>query len=138
MIDLNFYALAADAVLIVHTGFIGFVVLGLILIVIGLTWKWRWVRNFWFRVSHLAAIGLVVLQSWLGVICPLTIWENQLRVEAGQQGYSGSFVQHWLHKLIFLQAEPWVFAMTYTLFGGAVVFVWWLGPPTRPHRTTKT
>ena len=127
--DSTFYLLAADTILVFHVLFIGFVIIGLLLILPGLALKWHWVRNFYFRVIHLAAIVIVVFQSWVGVICPLTIWENQLRLKAGQETDGGAFIQHWLHQLIFFQAEPWVFALAYTLFGGLVGLVWWLGPP---------
>ncbi len=128
MTDPSSYLLAADAILILHVLFVGFVVVSLLLIAAGLALQWCWVRNFWFRIIHLVAIAIVVLQSWVGVICPLTIWENQLRLKAGQATYSGSFIQYWLHELIFFQAEPWLFALAYTLFGGLIGLVWWLGP----------
>ena len=44
-----------------HTGFIAFVVLGLVLVLIGMAIGWRWTRNAWFRVAHLAAIAFVVV-----------------------------------------------------------------------------
>ena len=120
---------AADGLLIVHALFIAFVVLGLVLIIAGLVRGWRWVRNPWFRFIHLGAIGIVVLQSWLDIICPLTIWENNLRKMAGEATYAGSFIQHWLHKLIFYQAETWVFTLTYTAFAALVLLAWYLVPP---------
>ena len=73
------YALAADALLVAHALFVVFVVLGLILIFAGKFLSWHWVRNPWFRVTHLLGISVVVLQSWFGVTCPLTIWEMALR-----------------------------------------------------------
>jgi hypothetical protein len=74
------YVLAADAVLMLHVLFVAFVIVGLVLIVVGRLMSWSWVRNWWFRVIHLVAIGIVVLQSWLGVICPLTRLCGQLCV----------------------------------------------------------
>ena len=121
--------LAADALLIIHALFIAFVVFGLVFIIAGMVKHWRWVRNPWFRLTHLGAIGVVVAQAWLGVICPLTIWENNLREQAGDITYTGSFIQHWLHKLIFYQAEAWVFTLCYTVFGALVVVAWYLAPP---------
>ena len=120
---------AADGLLIIHALFIAFVVFGLVLILTGLVRGWRWVRNPWFRFIHLGAIGIVVAQSWLNVICPLTIWENNLRKMAGEATYAGSFIQHWLHKLIFYQAEAWVFTLIYTAFGALVILAWYLVPP---------
>ncbi len=48
----------ADAIVIIHALFVAFVVFGMAAIVVGLVLRWGWVRNFWFRVLHLAAIGL--------------------------------------------------------------------------------
>ena len=77
------YLVAADAVLLLHVLFVVFVVVGLVLILAGKLLSWAWVQNWWFRVMHLAAIGIVVLQSWIGVICPLTKLEMYLRGKAG-------------------------------------------------------
>ena len=125
----GWFLLAADGLLIIHALFIAFVVFGLILIIAGLVRGWRWVRNPWFRFIHLGAIGIVVIQAWLNVICPLTIWENNLREKAGEAIYAGSFIQHWLHELIFYQAEAWVFTLSYTAFAALVILAWYLAPP---------
>lgn len=129
---MNIYSVLADVVLGVHALFVGFVVFGLGLILIGLQRQWRWVRNFWFRFAHLLAIGGVVLQSWLGILCPLTVWENQLRLLANEPFYRESFVAYWLHKVIFYRAEPWVFTVIYTLFGACVLASWIWGKPQWP------
>jgi hypothetical protein len=118
------YRTFADIVLLTHVAFVSFVVLGLILILCGGVLGWRWIRNPWFRTMHLSGIGLVVFQVWLGIICPLTTLEMHLREKAGDSTYDGTFVAHWLHKLLFYQAPPWVFAVCYTLFGLAVVVSW--------------
>jgi hypothetical protein len=98
-----------------------------LLILLGLLAGWSWVHNRKFRVAHLAAIGIVVLQAWLGQLCPLTKWENELRRLSGQSGYEESFVEHWLHEVLFYRAEPWIFTTVYTCFGALVVLVWFLG-----------
>ncbi len=137
---MRFYRIAADLVLVLHTGFIAFVLLGLIVVLIGMAKHWQWVRNFWFRVGHLAAIGYVVVQALFGLVCPLTTLENSLRVLGGQQAYAeGGFIQFWLHKLIFFDAEPWVFTVCYTAFGLLVAATMWWAPPRRPQwgRTRK-
>jgi len=123
------YLLAADAILVTHALFVGFVVLGLMLIFIGKWRGWNWVTYFWFRMAHLLAIAVVVLQSWLGVICPLTIWEMDLRTMAGEAAYSGSFIAHWLERLLYYRAPDWVFVLLYTGFGALVVASWiWIRP----------
>ncbi len=137
---MSFYRIAADLVLVLHTGFIAFVLFGLIVVLVGMAKHWQWVRNFWFRVGHLAAIAYVVVQALFGLVCPLTTLENSLRVRGGQQAYAeGGFIQFWLHKLIFFDAEPWVFTVCYTAFGLLVVATMWWAPPQRPQwkRTKK-
>jgi hypothetical protein len=121
--------LAADAVLLLHFLFVVYVVLGLVLILAGGLLRWSWVRNWWFRISHLAAIGVVVLQAWFGMICPLTTMEMSLRREAGDTTYSGAFIAHWLDAILYYQAPAWVFALCYTVFGAVVVMSWiWVRP----------
>ena len=121
----------ADAIVVIHAAFVAFVVLGMAAILVGMALRWGWVRNAWFRVIHLAAIGVVVLESLAGVACPLTTWERALRQRAGQVAYTGDFVGYWAHRLIFFDAEPWVFTLAYVLFGAAVLFAFVLAPPRR-------
>jgi Protein of Unknown function (DUF2784) len=123
------YLIAADLILFVHVLFVAFVVLGLVFILVGKLLSWSWVRNPWFRSAHLAAIGVVVLQSWLGVICPLTTWEMALREKADDAIYSGSFVSHWLETILYYRAPQWVFVVGYTVFGALVAVSWyWVRP----------
>ncbi|MDB2448971.1 DUF2784 domain-containing protein [bacterium] len=119
----------ANAVLLLHVSFVVFVVVGLALIYLGYVRRWSWVHNRWFRGAHLAAIAIVVVQSWLGIICPLTTLEMALRAKAGVATYSGSFIQHWLQTLLYYSAPDWVFVVVYSLFGSLVVFSWWLVRP---------
>lgn len=123
------YSFLADAVLLVHFAIVLFVVAGLLLIAVGNAVHWRWVNGWWFRTLHLLAIGIVVVESWLGIECPLTTLENWLRLQAGQGEYLGSFIQHWVHRILFYQAPPWVFALAYTVFALAVFAAWWRWPP---------
>jgi hypothetical protein len=120
---------AADLLLVIHASFIAFVVLGLVAVIAGGLLSWSWVRNRRFRIAHLVCIGIVVLQSWVGMICPLTTWEMSLRREAGDATYEGSFVGHWLSELIYYDAPWWVFVAAYTGFGALVVACWfWVRP----------
>lgn len=114
----------ADLVLIAHVSFVAFVVLGLGLIVTGGIRGWSWIRNPWFRLTHLIAIATVVTQAWLGILCPLTTLEMHLRARAGEATYAGSFIAHWLGELLYYEAPPGVFATAYTVFGAVVVFTW--------------
>jgi hypothetical protein len=82
-------------------------------------------------LAHALFVGVVVLQAWFGIECPLTTLESDLRVEAGQAGYGSSFIQDWLYRLLYYRAPPAVFTLLYSLFGAAVVLVWWFAPPVR-------
>jgi hypothetical protein len=123
------YQLAADGLLILHALIVAFVVFGLLLTVLGALMKWQWTRNSWFRSLHLLAIIIIAVQSWFGIICPLTTWEMGFRAKAGDFVYAGSFIEYWLHRLIFFEADTWVFTLVYTLFGLAVVATWVFYPP---------
>jgi hypothetical protein len=100
------------------------VILGLVLIIVGGFGGWRWIRNPWFRAGHLAGIALVVVQAWLGIVCPLTTLEMALRHRAGDATYGGTFIAHWLQRLLYYDAAPWVFIVAYSAFGLAVVGSW--------------
>ena len=63
------------------------------------------------------------------MLCPLTTLEMALRMAAGERTYAGSFIAHWLGRLLYYQAPPWVFALVYTAFGALVAAAWWLVPP---------
>jgi hypothetical protein len=56
------------------------------------------------------------MESVSGMTCPLTTWENDLRLMAGGGQYSGSFVQHWIHRAMFFQASEFMFTTVYVLF----------------------
>jgi hypothetical protein len=104
----------------------------LVAVLVGRIAGWPWVRNWWFRILHLAAIGVVVLQAWLGRICPLTILEMWLREQAGDATYAGSFVSHWLESILYYRAPAWVFIAAYTAFAALVVLAWlWVRPNRR-------
>jgi polyferredoxin len=128
-------ALLADAILVLHVLVVVFVVGGLVFIVAGNVAGWAWVNALWFRVAHLAAIGIVAAQAWLGVLCPLTTLEMWLRGQAQQPTYRESFIEHWLSRLLYYDAPAWAFVAAYTLFGLAVLATWWRWPPNRPSRS---
>lgn len=119
----------ADLILATHVLFVAFVVLGLVAVLFGKYRRWGWVRDLRFRLAHLVAIGIVMAESWFGLTCPLTEWESRSRETAGGAAYSGSFIQHWLHKILFYDFDPWVFTVAYTVFGILVLLAWLLVPP---------
>lgn len=85
------YQILADVVLVIHLLFIFFVVAGGLLAL----WK-RWVA--WL---HLPAAIWGALIEFMGWYCPLTPLENDLRQLAGQSGYEGGFIEHYLLPVIY-------------------------------------
>lgn len=129
-----FYHRLADAVLVLHFGVVLFVLGGLITVVAGNRLNWRWVNQRWFRLVHLAAIGVVAAQAWCGQACPLTTLESWLRMRSGARGYDESFLAHWLQRLIYYELPAWAFTVAYTAFALLVVLAWWRFPPRREPR----
>lgn len=133
------YRLLADVVAAIHAVYVGFVVFGLIAILVGRAMGWRWVRNPYFRIVHLAAIGFVCFESIVGIDCPLTTLENALRLGAGQNGYGGDFIGYWMDRLIFYDLPPRVFTIVYLAFGLLVLWTVWLVPiRLAPHQISPT
>ena len=85
------YKLAADAVVLIHFGFVLFVVAGGLLV-----FRWRWVA-----LLHLPAVVWAVLLEFRGWLCPLTPLELSLRAAGGQAGYSGGFVAHYILPVLY-------------------------------------
>jgi polyferredoxin len=119
--------LAADAVLLVHFAFVAFVLGGFAAIWAGALLHWQWIRNFRFRVIHLAAICFVAAEAVAGVMCPLTVWEDALRGTDTQT----SFIARWVRRMLFYQLPEWIFTAAYLSFAALVALTLWLLPPKR-------
>ena len=85
------YRFAADAVLATHLAFVLFVVLG----------GWLVLRAPALAWPHLPAVAWAVFVEFSGRICPLTPLEVALRRGAGEAGYGGDFIEHYLVALIY-------------------------------------
>jgi hypothetical protein len=107
------YGIAADLIVAVHVGYVAYVILGQLAILIAAPMKWQWARNPWFRFTHLTAIAIVAYEALRGLRCPLTVWEEQLRALAGQS-FNGSetFMGRILHDLMFIENQPEIFFTT--------------------------
>jgi polyferredoxin len=116
---------AADALLVVHFAIVVFIVGGLILTWAGALLGWGWVRNPWFRYAHLGAIVFVALEALIGMMCPLTIWEDALRGGARPD----SFIGRWLQRLLYYRAPEWLFATLYVAWAAATLVTLRLVPP---------
>ena len=110
----------ADLMVAIHVGYVGYVVGGTLLIVLGWILGWGWVRNFWFRLSHLIMMMVVVFEEIMKIRCPLSEWEEHFRQLAGQPVSGETFMGRILHSLIFYDAPPIVFTIGYFSFGALV------------------
>ena len=126
----NKYVFVADVILLMHFAFVVFVVLGFVFIWIGHYFKFKCVQNAKFRTCHMLSMGLVLCESLIGTICPLTEWENELRLKGGQnQIYETSFVKDWVHKIMFFDFSERTFMIIYVGFFLLMLLTFWIIPP---------
>jgi len=85
------FRIAADLLVVIHLGFICFVVIGGFLVL-----KWRWVGLLHIPSALWGA--LIEFQDWL---CPITPLEIQLRQISGQSGYTGGFIEHYILPIVY-------------------------------------
>jgi len=121
----------ADALLALHVAVVAFVVLGECAVLLGARLGWRWVRWRRLRLIHLGLMLSIAVQAALGRLCPLTIWEQDLRRLAGQASYGESFIAHWLGRLLYWDLPWWVFVTAYAAFALLVSLTWRWVPPAR-------
>jgi hypothetical protein len=87
------YALLADGILLLHLAFVLFVIFGGLLSL----------RSPWWALVHVPIFvwgAMVNLMHW---VCPLTPWENELRALAGEEGYAGGFIAHYVGSVVYPQ-----------------------------------
>lgn len=135
---MQLYSLLADFVLFVHGLYVGFVLFGLLAILMGMLCKWNWIRNAWFRYTHLTMILVVTVEALLGIVCPLTTLENYLRGAANQSVRSQSFMGQLVQSLLFYQAPPWMFTVAYCAFFAVVLSTLFIAPPRKPINPRTT
>jgi len=116
-----FYFALADAILILHLAFILFVVLGGFLVL----WR-RWLIRL-----HLPVVVWGVLIEFAGWICPLTPLENWLRMQGGDRGFSGGFINHYLVSLIYPEGLTrelqWLLGALVLAINAGIYFRVWRG-----------
>ncbi len=124
------YGILADVVVVLHVGFVGFVVLGGLVV-------WRAPRVAWL---HLPAVIWGVAIEWSGAICPLTPLEQWLRMRAGTAGYDGDFIEHYVWPVLYPTAltrtdQLWLggFALAINL----AVYVWLWRRQRRPGAVSR-
>ncbi|MFZ2490898.1 MAG: DUF2784 domain-containing protein [Thermoanaerobaculia bacterium] len=86
----------AELVLLAHFGFVLFAVFGGLLVLQSRRWAW-------IHVPAVIWASIVNLASWT---CPLTPVEQAFRSAAGQAGYTGGFVEHYIGPLVYPGGMP--------------------------------
>jgi len=126
----NKYALLADLIVFIHMLYVIFAVGGEVVIVLGGIFRWRWIRNKIFRITHLVAVVIVSIESIGDVLCPITEWEYQLRRLAGQEMEEDiTFIGRLIRLIVFYDFPDWAFSVMYIGFGVLVVLTFFLIPP---------
>ena len=124
------YALLADLIVVFHFCYVLFTVGGELLILLGALFRWSWIRQRTFRIVHLFSVLLVAGEALIGILCPLTEWEYNLRERAGQTVEREiSFIARLLRAVIFYDFPWWVFLLLYTGFGLLVLITFFIIPP---------
>lgn len=122
----------ADVVLVVHFLWVLGILLPIPLIVIGARQNWSWIRNPVFRAIHFAMIVVVIFESLVGIVCPLTLWENLLRSGSERASYgNASFIEYWVGRILFYDFPSWVFIVIYLAVGVSIAALFWWVPPQR-------
>jgi hypothetical protein len=124
------YKIFADAVIVVHFLFILFMLLGFLLTAYALVFRQKFFDWWLFRSLHLLGIFYVFSLSILGKYCPLTILENGLRLRhEASSVYSGSFIVHYLEKLIYPDVNPIVIQIPTVFLAIFTIVVFIIKPP---------
>ena len=123
------YLILADIVVAVHFAYVSYVVVGELLIIVGIPLGWQWIRNIWFRVSHLAMILIVAAEAYYQFECPLTTWEQQLLTAAGEEVEARSFMGRLLDGVMFCPDDSCAWPWLYGGFAALVVLTFVIAPP---------
>jgi hypothetical protein len=122
--------MAVLAILTFHLAIIVFNVAGCVLIPVGAWRRWRWVREFRFRLVHLLSLAIVALQALLGRACFLTIWQG----DASGASHVQPLIAGWINRLVYWPLPLWVFAVAYAVVFAYVIALWVCVRPRVPWR----
>jgi len=124
------YKIFADAVIVVHFLFILFMLLGFLLTIYAVLFREKFFDWWLFRSLHLLGIFYVASLSILGKYCPLTILENELRLKYEVFSvYSGSFIVHYLEKLVYPDVNPLVIQIPTVFLAIFTIVMFIVKPP---------
>ena len=120
------YLILADIIVVIHFAYVSYVVFGELLILVGIPLGWQWIRNFWFRISHLVMILIVAAEAYFQFECPLTTWETQLQEAGGAD--ERSFIGR-LFGMMFCPDHSCPWPWLYGGFAALVLLTFVIAPP---------
>ena len=117
--------LIADIVLFFHFCVVVFITFGFVLIPIGYNFNWIWIKNKKLRLLHFGMMIFVTFETILGLSCPLTVLENNLRGINENQ----LFLSRWITEVIYWDFPSEFFLIIYYLCLGWTFLIWKKYPP---------
>lgn len=132
--------LLADLVAVLHIGYFLFIVVGTVAIVVGPKLEWRWIRNLPFRLLHVAAVYVVLIEDAFGIPCPLNVMQWSLRTTAGGPQEVTEGVSGILDGLLFRTIPGSALDVMYWSLGVLLLLLLYLVPPAswRSRRQTPS
>ena len=123
--------LIADIVLMFHFAIVFFITFGFFLIPIGYKFSWVWIKNLKLRICHCGMMIFVTFETILGITCPLTLFENNLR----GIDESTSFIFYWINQIIYCNFPTQSFIILYCIFLVWTFLMWKIFPPIIENNT---
>ena len=120
-------SILADIVVGLHLAYVSYVLVGQVLIWVGWALRWQWVRNLWFRVTHLAMVSVVAIEAVFGITCPMTEWEAALTESVQERSFIGTLLSDIL--FIDLPDTHPIFMISYVGVGVLVLATFVFLPP---------
>ena len=118
-------SLFSEIVLLFHFCIFLFMILSFFLIPLGYFQKWKWVKNKYYRLIHLILMGIIFIETILGLMCPLTILENFLRnnIEINNK------ITQIIHQIMYWDLPTYQFIILYLLSLLYLIFLWFFFKP---------
>ena len=117
--------LIADLVLIFHFCIVLFITSGFFLVPVGYKFGWGWIKNRKLRILHFGMMVFVTIETILGVTCPLTLIENNLR----GINQPKSFIAYWVEQLVYWYFPTQFFLILYCVSLTWTILIWQFYPP---------
>ena len=117
----------SEIVLLLHFSIFLFMILSFILIPYGYYQNWEWVKNIYFRSIHLILMGIILIETILGFMCPLTILENFLRADKKIDNIFSKII----HQIMYWDFTNYQFIILYLLSLSYIIFLWFSFRPSQ-------